>query len=272
MSSPTPFPPQHRRSTRRTAFATLVVSWLLVLLLAGCGQDSSRSSDGRTERPTERPAVETVLDPTTTVPAPAPGALVVRSDHDVTIFTNPVPSAATRSLPARNSFGSPLALLVTTVGEGDRTGWLQVLLPGRPNGATGWVQSDQVELRRVLQEVRVDLAARTLQVLVDDAVILTTPVSVGEPGTPTPPGRFSLTDKLDTGDVDGPYGPFALGLSARSDSLTEFAGGDAQVGIHGTNDPSSIGRAASHGCIRVPNDVARQLSDLLPLGTPVIVA
>ena len=51
--------------------------------------------------------------------------------------------------------------------------------------------------------------------------------------------------------------------------LTEFAGGDGQVGVHGTNDPASIGEAVSHGCIRVPNDVASVLDERLPLGTPV---
>ena len=54
--------------------------------------------------------------------------------------------------------------------------------------------------------------------------------------------------------------------------LTEFAGGDGQVGIHGTDDPGSIGNPVSNGCVRVPNDVAVQLAELLPLGTPVVVA
>jgi lipoprotein-anchoring transpeptidase ErfK/SrfK len=71
-------------------------------------------------------------------------------------------------------------------------------------------------------------------------------------------------------DRSGPYGTFALGLSAHSDRLSEFAGSDAQVGIHGTNDPSSIGRAVSHGCVRVPDDVADVLAQV-PLGTPVLV-
>jgi lipoprotein-anchoring transpeptidase ErfK/SrfK len=80
-----------------------------------------------------------------------------------------------------------------------------------------------------------------------------------------------VTDKLDTGEPAGPYGPYALGLSAYSEVLTEFAGGDGQVGIHGTNVPSSIGEAASRGCLRVPNDVVERLARILPLGTPVIV-
>ena len=102
--------------------------------------------------------------------------------------------------------------------------------------------------------------------------VLTTPVAIGAPDTPTPTGRFSVTDKLQTPNPNGAYGPFAFGLSGRSEVLTEFAGGDGQIGIHGTNDPSSIGKDVSHGCVRVPNDVIEQLNELLPLGTPVVVS
>ena len=54
---------------------------------------------------------------------------------------------------------------------------------------------------------------------------------------------------------DGFYGPYALGLSAHSPVYTSFAGGDGQVGLHGTNQPSVLGTDVSHGCIRVANDV-----------------
>jgi lipoprotein-anchoring transpeptidase ErfK/SrfK len=43
------------------------------------------------------------------------------------------------------------------------------------------------------------------------------------------------------------------------------------IGIHGTDDPSSIGHPRSNGCIRVPNAVALRLLRLVPLGTPVVV-
>ena len=75
----------------------------------------------------------------------------------------------------------------------------------------------------------------------------------------------------DATDDGGAYGPFAIGLSAHSDTLTEFAGGDGAIGIHGTNDPASIGNPVSHGCVRVPNDVAVQLAQMLAPGTPVTI-
>ena len=48
-------------------------------------------------------------------------------------------------------------------------------------------------------------------------------------------------------------------------------GGDGQIGIHGTNQPASIGNAVSHGCVRVPNEIITQLAHNLPLGTPVTI-
>ena len=68
------------------------------------------------------------------------------------------------------------------------------------------------------------------------------------------------------------YGPYAYGLSSHSDSLDEFAGGDAEIGIHGNNDASVLGTDATHGCIRMDNDAITMLAKQLPLGTPVTVA
>ena len=174
-------------------------------------------------------------------------------------------------LPATTGFGSPTVVLVSTVGAGARDGWLEVLLPVRPNGTTGWVRTADVDLRTVALEVRIDLAARELTVLDDGHELLTTATAIGEPANPTPTGRFFVVDKLETPDPRGPYGPNAIGLSARSDVLTEFAGGDGQIGIHGTNTPDSIGRPVSHGCLRVANGVIERLAHLLPLGTPVTI-
>jgi lipoprotein-anchoring transpeptidase ErfK/SrfK len=53
--------------------------------------------------------------------------------------------------------------------------------------------------------------------------------------------------------------------------LRHFAGGPGQLGLHGTNDPSSIGHSVTHGCIRVPNRVITDLARRLPLGTPLVV-
>ncbi|HEX6238636.1 MAG TPA: L,D-transpeptidase [Acidimicrobiales bacterium] len=170
-------------------------------------------------------------------------------------------------LPATTEFGSPRALQVL----GTKSEWLQVALPVRPNGSTGWIPRSAVELRDLDEAIEIDLAARTLTLYDGGDEVLSTPVAIGTDTNPTPTGRFYVVDKLDTGDPGGPYGQFAYGLSAHSESLTEFAGGDGQVGIHGTNDPASIGQSVSHGCVRVPNDIASQLAEIVNLGTPVTI-
>lgn len=53
---------------------------------------------------------------------------------------------------------------------------------------------------------------------------------------------------------------------------TSVAGGDGQVGIHGTSAPGSIGHDVSHGCIRVRNAVIERLAKRIPLGSPVETA
>ena len=74
------------------------------------------------------------------------------------------------------------------------------------------------------------------------------------------------------GNPTGPWGPWAFGLSAYSDVVTEFNGGNGIIGIHGTNRPGSIGYAQSLGCVRVPNDVALELGELISAGVPVEIS
>ncbi len=81
--------------------------------------------------------------------------------------------------------------------------------------------------------------------------------------------RFYLTELLSQPDLDGGYGPFAVGLSAFSPTLSGFAGGPGQLGLHGTDQPHLVGTDVSHGCLRVTNPVIVHLAHVLPLGTPV---
>ena len=76
---------------------------------------------------------------------------------------------------------------------------------------------------------------------------------------------------LETPDPTSVYGPYAYGLSGHSDVLTEFNGGDGEIGLHGNNDASVLGKNISHGCIRMDNTKITQLAKVLMLGTPVEV-
>jgi lipoprotein-anchoring transpeptidase ErfK/SrfK len=150
--------------------------------------------------------------------------------------------------------------------------WLEVHLPVRPNGTTGWVRRDEVELSRNRFRVEVDTSGHQLRVYRDNNLFLETVAAIGTGSTPTPLGRFYIIELLQPPDgPNGPYGPFAFGLSGFSESLTSFAGGDGVVGIHGTNRPDQLGTDVSHGCIRVANDVIESLAGLIPLGTPVVI-
>lgn len=240
----------------RTITAPLgaTVAAAALALVAGCGGG-----------PAAQPST-----PSTTAPAVGTGdeSVVARSDEDVAVLAAPGDGEPVTVLPATTEFGSPRALLVVE----ERGDWLQVALPERPNGSTGWIRRDGVTLRTIDEAIVVDTAARTLTLFDGGTDVLTTAVAVGTPDNPTPAGAFYVVDKLDTGDDGGPYGRFALGISAHSEVLSEFAGGDGQVGIHGTDDPETIGRAVSHGCVRVPNDVAAVLAASVNLGTPVLVS
>jgi lipoprotein-anchoring transpeptidase ErfK/SrfK len=115
----------------------------------------------------------------------------------------------------------------------------------------------------------VDLSDRTLSYHQNGEEVVSTTVAIGTEGNPTPTGSFFVTDNVTLANPASPWGPHALGLSARSDTITEFNGGDGIVGIHGTNRPESIGEAASLGCVRVPNEVIIRLHELVRVGTPV---
>lgn len=164
--------------------------------------------------------------------------------------------------------GAPRVLLV----EQEQDGWFEVLLPVRPNGSRGWIRSADVELSRTGYAVDVDLAAFELTVTRDGDQVLSSPIAYGSEDTPTPGGRYFITELLQPPDPDGVYGSFAFGLSGFSDVLLSFAGGEGVIGIHGTNDPDSIGQRVSAGCIRLPDEVIVELAGLLPLGTPVTIS
>jgi len=173
----------------------------------------------------------------------------------------------THELSRFRASGAPLTLLLLDVADD----WLQVNLPVQPNGSTGWVRRDQVEVAAVRYRVDVSLSQHELRLYDLDTLVETYPVGVGTAAAPTPGGLFSITELLEPTNSDGSYGPFAFGLNASSEVLTEYAGGEPWVGIHGTNEPESVGRDTSHGCLRLTNDDITELAGLLPLGTPVRV-
>jgi lipoprotein-anchoring transpeptidase ErfK/SrfK len=170
-----------------------------------------------------------------------------------------------------NANGVPTVLSVrdAVVNKHCRAVWYRVQLPIKPNGIVGYVRVRDVALASVRTRISVDLSARRLTFFRDGRAVLRIRVGIGSRATPTPTGSFYVNQRF-LEDPAGPYGPAALGISAYSTVLTWWAQG-GPVAIHGTNRPWTIGRAASNGCIHVPNAILRRLFRLTPTGTPVVI-
>ena len=170
----------------------------------------------------------------------------------------------------RNGFPTVFRVLASVRRRDCRAAWYRVQLPVRPNGVTGFVRAGAVDVGKVRTRIRVDVSARRLTLFRNGRPVLRTVVAVGSRATPTPTGSYYVNQRLIPASTSGAYGPGALGISAYSNVLRNWAQG-GPVAIHGTNEPWSIGRAASNGCIRVRNRVLRRLFAATPAGTPVTI-
>lgn len=150
--------------------------------------------------------------------------------------------------------------------------WIEVLLPVRPNGSTGWIKLADTELFRNSFRVEIDRQRFSIHIYENDQLILQSKVAIGTGDTPTPQGRFFTTELIQTVYPKGPYGPYAFAISGYSETIFDFNGGPGIIGVHGTNDPSGLGTEVSFGCVRVSNDVIEYMAKTLPLGTPVEIA
>ena len=115
-------------------------------------------------------------------------------------------------------------------------------------------QQQYNQIRGPIINVHVD--TRILTLVINDSITVY-PVAVGKPSTPTPPGNWQIVFK--SVDPGGPFGVRWMRLSVPWGSY----------GIHGTNNPKSIGKAVSHGCIRLYNEDVIVVYNQVPVGTPV---
>ena len=105
--------------------------------------------------------------------------------------------------------------------------------------------------------ITISVATRRLIVTKDGGLVKTYSVGVGRNGSPTPTGTFYIVNKRP--NPGGPYGAMWMGLSVPG------------YGIHGTNNPSSIGGYVSKGCIRMYNNDVLELAAMVPVGTQVLI-
>jgi lipoprotein-anchoring transpeptidase ErfK/SrfK len=169
-----------------------------------------------------------------------------------------------------NGYPTVFAALAKRVDADCKATWYRVQLPIKPNGSTGWVPARDVTLSAVHTRIVVSVAKRTLTLYRSGKVVVRATVAVGAAATPTPTGRYYVNQRLIPDDTTGPFGPAAIGVSAYSNVLTGWVQG-GPIAIHGTNEPWSIGRAVSNGCIRLPNRTLARVFRLADAGTPVII-
>ncbi len=273
---------------RRLVAVVLVVAGFATACSHG-GSDARRPTTTRRSTTTATTAVATSAaapssapstEAPTTTPAddggpgsPAPTSLIAHATNPRTDVHDSPGGAVVETLDNPISSGAPLVFLVVQQ-QGD---WLQVLLPTRPNGSTGWIPTADAGLSTTDYRIDVVLSRHLATVMQGATPVLQAPIAVGTSDTPTPAQTFYITELLKPTDAagtyipDGDYGPYAYGLSGHSDVLQTFGGGDGQLGIHGTNAPQLLGTDVSHGCIRMSNENITRLAQLLPLGVPVRV-
>lgn len=163
-----------------------------------------------------------------------------------------------------------LPVLSRVIGAGGAQ-WLRAMLPGRPDGLTGWISESGTRLLVTPWRIVVDLVARRVKAYRDGMLAGDFMAVVGKPSTPTPTGEFFVEEVLRMTPSE-PGGPFALALSARSNALQEFEGGPGQIAIHGReNLGGTLGTAASHGCVRLATATIDWLSTRIGPGTPVTI-
>lgn len=189
----------------------------------------------------------------------------------VTVYTRPASGARVLAkLATRTVTGYPTLLLVDSVREVGGVPWYKVWVPVPPNETRGWVRDGSLAFYTTTSKIVIDLSQRTLSVYRRGRLEAAFPVAVGTPQLPTPTGTFFVTMKLRQQDPTGPYGVLALATSAFQPKLSSWPGGGV-VGIHGTNEPWLIGKAVSHGCVRMKNAAILKVSSLVPAGSPIVI-
>ncbi|TWE14489.1 L,D-transpeptidase-like protein [Prauserella muralis] len=246
---------------------------LLALLVSACGGGGDEGTGGAgAVKPAAISQEDLTKLPDATTYGDLPGApkdpggdgtgTVLHPKQDLVVYSQ-VDGEPIAKLPTRQ-VGSPTWVpVIAEQGE-----WAQVLLPTRPNGASGWVHAtdDAVESATNDYAVIVDRDAFRLEITKNGESLGSWTIGTGKPEHPTPKGRAYIIASIK--ETVNDYSPIVLPLSYHSDSHETFGGGPGTVGIHTWPDNSFVGKATSDGCIRVTQEALDQLVKL-PLGTIV---
>ncbi len=175
-----------------------------------------------------------------------------------------------------SAWGTPTELLIlgSRVDAAGRP-WLRVRLDYRPNGFAAWIDAEDTVMHRDPWRISVSRERRAVEVYLANRLVRTFAVVVGKPSTPTPAGLFAIAAELPQPSPDKNFeGAWVLPLTAHSEVLRHFEGGDGQVALHGRGGASLVDPlhgARSHGCVRLANAAIAWIAGHVPVGTPVRV-
>ena len=245
-------------------------------MLAACGQSGEHHATPPTA-PAETLAATAPPPPPT--PACLPGALTSERSatvlHVISAFrARRSPGGATLArISPLNEFGLPTTLLALEARSSRSClpTWYRAKLPLQPNGVTGWVPAWAVASTQVRSRIVADISARRLELYRGGRRILRLRAGFGADLTPTPIGSFYIDAHWRVADAAGPYGPAVLAIAAYSNAPRGRWEHGLPSAVHGTNEPWTIGRRASHGCIHVANAELARLLRLVPDGTPIVI-
>jgi hypothetical protein len=226
-------------------------------LLSGAGASPARS--------VADDSGESTVGPGLRLPGRGQPIVWVRRGERIALRAEPHGKVVER-LDWKTPFGSRTVLAVFA-----RHGrWAGVPTPLLPAGRLGWVRLDRSRLGAgwTRRSIRVDLSSRTAQLRLGGRVLRSFAVTVGSPASPTPTGRFAITDTF-RGHLNPAYGCCALATTATQPSLPSGWLGGNRIAIHGTTGP--VGEAVSHGCLRAANRDVSALVRSVGLGTPVVI-
>jgi lipoprotein-anchoring transpeptidase ErfK/SrfK len=147
-------------------------------------------------------------------------------------------------------------------------GWIQVLLPSRPNSSAGWITDIALDRAVTPYLIRVHLRSLNMELFKGGQRLGGWTVGTGKQSAPTPTGRTFLLGSFS--DTAQRYSPVILPLGTHSPTLDSFGGGPGTVAIHTWPTANVFGTRSSDGCIRVPRDALNQLTQV-PLGTLVLI-
>jgi lipoprotein-anchoring transpeptidase ErfK/SrfK len=191
------------------------------------------------------------------------------TSHDV--YSAPTGRPFEQISSARPITGEETVLPVIRTARSGGSEWLEVKLPGRPNGLTGWIQQSGTKLEYTPWRISIDLSKRRVFAYDGNHMVRSFEAVIGAPSTPTPKGEFFVEENVALAPSAVGY-PYALALSSRSNVIQEFAGGPGQIALHGLdNVGGALGTAVSHGCIRLNTTDITWLAKHVDPGVPVNV-